>query len=726
MSDAGVVLPPELRAALQPAEGRASRLGTALPSRPPDQPSFDNAEIVLDLGDVTVSIGGDEDAIGAPYIKENPEPPPFGENLAISLADKNLPFGTIASQLIQGVEADELSRSQWTDQYKKGMDLLGLKIEEIANRSQRRNVSRVGHPLMIEAMVKYQAGAEAELLPAMGPVKVPTVGSPAPGEEELAKAFEDDFNYYLTEVAKEYYPDTSRMLMHQAFCGVAYKKVYRCPIRRRPVSEMVLAPDLIVSDEATDLDNALRVTHAIQMLRSQLKRMQIVGQYRDVNLGTPGALTGIGGSAQRAIKESEGISPNPGTRPEDQPYHLLEVDTDLDVDELGIDGYYERRTPDGLMLPYKVAVERNTREVLGIWRNWDPNDDLCRKQNMYVKYGLVPGLGFYDWGFLQLLGNQTRALRAIWRLLIDAGMFSNFPGGMKSGRVRTGTNEIAPGPGEWVDLDVPTGTDLTKSIIPMPYKGPDSVFIQLSEIIKNDAMRLGGSTLLEVGEGRANVPVGTILAMLEDKVQVMAQVYKRNHRSQKEELRKLRLLFADDPMSLTLMCRERPRSSDAAFKQWQRAEEFMDLNLIPASDPNVPSQAHRNMVANVMVLLAQQVPQYFDVPAVLEDAVRTIGKDPARYVIRPDQTQGAPQPPDPRVMAATIKQQTDQAKAQTEAVTQQARLQVEREKLAVEAEKSAADNQTAMNVAHVKAATDTAQPYHEAAAAPEPPVSIGG
>jgi len=207
------------------------------------------------------------------------------------------------------------------------------------------------------------------------------------------------------------------MLMHQAFCGIGYKKVYRCPIRRRPVSESVLAPDLIVSEEATDLDSALRVTHRIDMIKSQLRRMQIVGQYRDIDLGMPGTQFQFGFSAQQKIRESDGLVAVNLGRPQDQPYEILETDQDIDIDTHMIDGYWERRTPDGLPLPYKITVERGSQQVLGLWRNWRPDDALCLKRNMYVKFGMVPGLGFHDWGFLQLLGNQTRALRAIWRLL---------------------------------------------------------------------------------------------------------------------------------------------------------------------------------------------------------------------------------------------------------------------------------------------------------------------
>lgn len=549
----------------------------------------------------------------------------------------------------------------------------------------------------------HNSGAAAEMLPAAGPAKVPTIGRVGSDEQELAQAFQDDFNYFLTEVATEYYPDTAQMLMHQAFCGVAYKKVYRCPIRRRPVSESVRAIDLIVSEEATDLDNALRVTHQIQMLRTQLRRMQIVGQYRDIDIGQPGAPMGLGQSAQRAIKVNEGLSPG-ATRPLDQPYEILECDQAIDIDEHVIDGYYERRTPDGLPLPYKLTIERNSQKVLGLWRLWKPNDPLCLKQNAYVKFGLVPSLGYHNWGFLQLLGNQTRVLRAIWRILINAGMFSNFPGGMKDKAARTSTNEIAPGPGEFVDVEVNPGKKLADVVIPLPYKGPDAALIQLSEIVKQDAMRLGGTVMLEVGEGRTNVPVGTILAMIEQQVQVMAEVFKANHRSQKEELRKLRELFADNPSDLSVMVRERPRSPEAQYREWQRAEEFMDLNLQPASDPNAPSSIHRLMSTNVLMMLATQDPSGFDLYEVRKDALRAIGKDPERFLVRPENQ--SPPPPDPKVAGKQAELAEKLQEAEIGAASKGAELQVKREQIAAEAAQSAAQNETSRIVEGMKQHTE--------------------
>lgn len=703
MADGDIPLPPELLQIAGIEAGRVNRLGTPLPANPANDLSMQEPDgsIRLDLDDdgYTIHIGSGDQSLSAPYIRENREPPPFGENLAETLPESTLV--AIGSEIVQGIISDDMSRASWIDQYNKGIDLLGTKVEELANRGQRRNVSRAGHPLLIEAMVKYWAGAAGEMLPAAGPVKVPTIGQVSEQEQQLADAFQADFNYFLTYVAREYRPDSSQMLMQQAFCGIGYKKVYRDPITRRPTSRSINAPDLIVSAEATDLDTAQRVTHAIQMSRAQLRRMQITGHYRDIDLGLPGMAMGISSMAQRKIKENEGITIGASANPLDMPYELRECDSDLDIDHYLIDGFYERRTPDGLPLPYKVALEFNSQKIVGLWRNWKIADKLCRKRNAYVKFGLVPGLDYYDWGFLQLLGNQTRVLRAIWRLMIDAGMFGNFPGGLKASKIRTSTNEIAPGPGEFVDIDIGPQDDIRRLVMPMPYKDISPTLIQAAEIIKNDAMRLAGTVMLESGEGRTNVPVGTVLATIEQQVQVMAQVYKNNHASQKDELHKLRELFAEDPQSLSLLCRERPESPTAPLKMWQEAQEFMDLNLQPASDPNVPGAVHRLMMANALAMLAQQMPQLFDVVEVARDAVTAIGKDPARFVVQP-QPQAQSAAPDPKIAAAVIKAQTEQQKDLSEQAQEAARLQVQREKLAVEASKEAASNATEMNIAHLK------------------------
>ncbi len=725
MADGSIVLPPQT-STIQPNEGRMSEnldppslrqsiWEQLVPGNGLDSPVVVQVQEESD-GTIT-QVGSDGSvALGLPnpavHSRRELDPESFGENLA-ERGEANL--GAIGEEVIQGVQADITSRSEWVNHYIKSVDLLGLKLEDVQHSGSGKDVSRANETLLLEAIINCHAATEAEMLPAAGPTKVTTIGRQSDEEEERAKDFQDSINYFLTEKAPEYYPDTSRMLMGKAFCGNGFKKIYRCPLRRRPVSESVHAIDLIVSEQATDLDNALRVTHQIEMSRAQLKRMQIVGKYRSVDLGPPTGNFTASDQAQRKIKEVEGLLAA-SMRPQDMPYQVWEVDVDLDLDDTGLSGMgFERDAPEGLPLPYKVTVESTSRQVLGISRNWVNGDDLFRKRNMYVKFGLVPGLGFYDWGFMHLLGNQTRNLRSMLRLQIAAGMFSNFPGGIKAKQARTATNELAPNPGEWLDLDIVVGPnfDITKYLMPMPYKGPDPVFVQMREAIKSDAKRLAASTMVEVGEGRANVPVGTILAQIENQIQVMAGVHKRDHLSQKMELRKIVDLFAEYPDDLALLTRDRPISSNITSPHaWVLADEFKDLNLQPASDPNVPSQAHRIMLANVRVMLAQQFPGIFDVFEVARAALRAMGDDAERYVLRtpPDQQ------PDPKADAKQAEIAQKDRAAQMQAEIAGAKIDVQKQQIQAGLVQAAGDQATRQQVESTKASAVSAAPGAPASA----------
>jgi hypothetical protein len=597
-----------------------------------------------------------------------------------NLADIGFPasiLANVADDALQGLETDEGSRAELIQQWNEGIDLLGLKLEEIsASQGQKRGISRVGHPLLKESLIKYVASATGELLPAAGPAKVSTVGQVASEEEERAQDFADAMNFFLTDIATEFYRDTQKMFVHQGYGGNAYKKIFRCAMRNRPVSEFVSMIDLIVSEEAKDLETALRVTHQFFPSRAEVRRMQIMGRYRDFPI--PHA-TGQLPSANRAVKSSEGLSAS-ATRPQDVPLRMVEMDLDLDPEmypELGL-AKYERAAPVGLPLPYKVTIDRDSRQIFGLWRNWDPEDELYRKDNMYVRYGFMPGLGFHDWGYLQILGDYTRAQRAIWRLLIDSGMFNNFPAWIKIKGTRTSTNEIAPGPGEAVDLDVPGATDIRQMIMALPTKQLDAVFVQFLQYIGEQSEKLGGTVMIETGEGRTNVPVGTVMSQIEQSTQIMAFIHKGNHTSQKHELMKLRKLFAKNPADIT---RLNPNPS----RQWLDPADFMDLNLSPASDPNIPAHVHRIMQAWALLMLVQQAPGQFDIQECLRRALSAIRiADPKTLLLSPEQLAAAAQsqqeaaaaanqkPPDPtKVQAAQV---NAQAKTQQTAMQHQGKM----------------------------------------------------
>ena len=358
----------------------------------------------------------------------------FDRNLAEEMSDMDL--SAIAGDILEGIDADELSRKDWMDIRAKGITMLALKLEEpsgdasTATSGTFEGIAKTRHSLMLEATVAFQAGARGELLPAKGPVKVENAGPPSapPGAtdgsapiDELANALEADFNYYLINVAKEYVPDTDRMFFRIAYEGDGFKKLYHCPLRRRPVSESVEAENLIVSNMATDLSNCGRITQRIKMRRSTLRRMQIIGAYRDIDLAQP--VTKPADEVEQSKAEIGGYKTIP-SRPQDADYEIYETYVELDLPQFAPTHLRD----EGLPLSYKVSIETTSRKVLEIRRNWKEKDRQCLARQVFVQYPFIRGLGFYGLGFVHLLGNSVMALTAAYRIMIDAGMFANFPG----------------------------------------------------------------------------------------------------------------------------------------------------------------------------------------------------------------------------------------------------------------------------------------------------------
>lgn len=604
-----------LYGATQPRDGT---YGLSAPGTPPAQPGIEIEAPAPVLADLSIEI--DEDGgvtIGAPA-PPKPRSTGFDENLAEVLQIGDL--AVVAEDILQGIEADIASRREFLANLTTGMDLLGLKVEKANSQSTKGGgYSRVRNPLLLEAVITFQSGFVGEMLPASGPAKVKTIGGSTAETDQLASDFEADLNHYLTDIAREFYPDTDRMAFSLGYSGNGFKKVYTCPRRKRPVSESVQVKDMIVSEDATDLDNATRVTHRILMSPGMVRRMQRVGAYIDVPLGVA---TPMPTPVDQKEDEIAGISAS-GARPQDVQRTIYECYTDIDLSEFG---HAEKGAPEGIELPYKVTIDATSRQVLEIRRNWKQGDPSFQKRQRFVHYQLVPGFGFLAFGFLHLLGNSAQTLTAIWRILCDAGMFSNFPGGVKVKGARAANNEIQPMPGEWTEIDVAGMDDIRKTLMPLPYKDPSPVFIQLAEMIQQDAMRLGGTVEMEVGDGRANVPVGTIMAMIEQQTKIMAAVHKRLHRAQQLELQLLRDEFMDDPGALARLARN-PR------RTWEVAEEFASLDLVPASDPNVPAQMHRIMLATALVSLASSNPDIYDKYAAHKHALEVVGiRDADRYV----------------------------------------------------------------------------------------------
>lgn len=533
----------------------------------------------------------------APAVRRTRDTSDFYENLA---EDPEIDTGGIAMNCLDGVAQDILSRSQFIANYNRGIDLLGLKIEDASStRGSRQSISRIKSPALLKACTRSQSLSQLMLLPASGPAKIVEIGGGTTDEDELARKFESDFNYFLTDVAKEYYPDTARALFYRAYGGSMYKKVYRCPIRQRPVSESVQLDSLIVSEDATDLANAIRKTNEILVSPVTMRRMQMMkGGWLNTSLSTPQISIN---PARRKILESQGLAPV-STRTQDIQHTVYETYLSFDPADYG---FSEPGAPEGLPLHYKVVIDKDSSKLLALHRNWKKGDELYRERQVFVKYGLVPGLGFLDYGFLHLIGNQTRVLTAIWQILVDHGMISNFPAGMKVKGVRTTTNEINPGLGEWPEVDIGAMDDIRKAFMGLPYGQIDGSLIKLLEMIEADVDKMSGMIEMETGAERANMPVGSILAMIEQQSQDLTAVHQRDHRSQKEELGLLRDLFVENPEDLKWLSRK-------GGTDWkEKVAEFSDMQLVPASDPNVPSQAHRIMLNQFLLQLAEKAPMLF-------------------------------------------------------------------------------------------------------------------
>lgn len=613
----------------------------------------------------------------------------FHENLA---QRDGIDVAGIAGELLDGVESDLKSRAAFMGNYQAGIDLLGLETKE----DKSAKTSQVGHPLLLEAVVRAQSAAGAELMPAAGPCKVENVAGGSAIGDEMASAFQTDMNTYLTVGAPEYYPDTDRMLFGLFYSGNAFKKVYFHPLQKRPMSETVGIEDLIVSEEASALETAIRLTHRSEMSTVMVKRMQRFADWCDEDLGN--AQPNMDGlrMAQERVAGMSGIM----ARPQDVPHEIYEITADLDLSDYG---FHDSKLPD-LPLSYIVTVDKQSAKVLAIRRGWKEGDPQFKRRQRFVHYGMIPSFNFLCLGFMHLLGNQTKALRGIWRMLVTSGMYANAPGGVKAKAVRMSTDNIAPGPGEWPDIDIGSFDDIRKALMPMPYKDVSPSFVQVAETIGQDAMRMAGMAETEMGEGRTNVPVGTMMSMIEVSTQTMSAVHKRLHRAQARELMLLKECFMENPEVLaTLPNRMHP---------WSKAEEFANYDLVPASDPNVPSQIHRIQLATALVTVAGTNPDLYDRTAVHKRAWRTIGvNDADTFVLAqpapPPPGAAGPAPPDPLIgQARMMEAQAKMAQAQQAGVDLQrkaAEAQLEdqqrRSEMAAEQQARALEQQTRMATA---------------------------
>lgn len=592
----------------------------------------------------------------------------FDDNLALNMSASDL--GTLAESLMQGIEADLESRSEWETTRTRGIELLGLKIEEprsdvsSSSSAPLEGMATVRHPLLCEAVLRGTSNAIGELLPADGPVKIKNVGSETSQADGLAERFEKDFNHYLTDVATEYYPDTKRMLFWTYFGGSGWKKVYSCPIRRRPVSESIDANDIIVSNSATDLWNCGRVTHRITMRPSTMKRMQLLKVYRDVALGQP---TPTPNAVQDKKDSVEGVRPQ-NDRPEDQPFTLYECYCEWILDEFAPPQFKDKALP----LPYRVTIDKDSREILEIRRNWKEDDEACLPRKYLVKYPFVEAMGIYGIGLVHILGNATTALTAAWREMLDAGMFANFPGFayLKSAG-RQLTNEFRVPPGGGIPIDSPNG-NISQALMPLPYKDITPGLLGLVDKITESSQRLGGTADMPIGEGKQDAPVGTTIALIEQATKIESAVHKGLHKAQAEEFQLIKERFREDPEAFW-------RHNPAGKTQWSE-KSFMaaldSADLIPVADPNTPSHMHRVAKAVAIKQLQAANPELYDARAVDLRVLAMIKVDDAESLFAPPPP---PQqaPPDPRLIdahAKVIAAETGKAKVALESQNAQAKF----------------------------------------------------
>jgi hypothetical protein len=424
----------------------------------------------------------------------------FSKNLAEDIPDDVL--ASLASELIGDFESDVSARKDWVQTYVDGLELLGLKIEE--RTEPWPGACGVYHPLLTEAVVKFQAETMMETFPAMGPVKTKIIGKETPEKKDASERVQEDMNYQLTDVMKEYRPEHERMLWGLGLAGNAFKKVYYDPSLGRQVSMYAPAEDVVVPYGASSLADAERITHVMRKNKNDLKRLQHEGFYRDIDLGEP---TQTMDEVEKRIAEKMGFRAT-----QDDRFKLLEMQVDLDLKG------YEHKDEDsgketGIALPYIVTIEKGTTNILAIRRNWEPDDDLCQKRTHFVHYGYIPGFGFYNFGLVHLIGAFAKSGTSILRQLVDAGTLSNLPGGFKTRGLRTKGDDTPISPGEFRDVDVPSGT-MRDNIMPLPYKEPSQVLAALLNQIIDEGRKFAGAVELQTSDMSAQAPVGTTLAIL--------------------------------------------------------------------------------------------------------------------------------------------------------------------------------------------------------------------
>jgi hypothetical protein len=522
----------------------------------------------------------------------------FDANLAEALDDGELQG--LAQDLIGLIDADTDSRKDWADTFVKGLDVLGFKYEERTDPWE--GACGVYSTVLAEAAIRFQAETMSETFPAAGPVRVKVLGEETPEKAEAAERVKADMNYELTERMVEYRPEHERMLYSLGLAGSAFKKVYYDPNLGRQVAIYIPAEDVIVPYGASHIETAERVTHVMRKTKNELKKLQAMGFYRDVDLGDPQPFhTDI----EKRKAEEGGYSIT-----DDDRYAVYEVHADLIID--GIDEDEEE-----IAKPYVVTIERGTSDILSIRRNWNEEDPLMLKRQHFVHYVYVPGFGFYGLGLIHIIGGYAKAGTSLIRQLVDAGTLSNLPGGLKSRGLRIKGDDTPIEPGEWKDVDVPSGS-IRDNIMPLPYKEPSQTLLALLNQITTEGRRLGAISDMNISDMSANAPVGTTLALLERTLKPMAAVQARVHYAMKQEFKMLKAIMAEyAPTEYDYI----PMRGEVSA----RVADYMMVDVIPVSDPNSSTMAQRVVQYQAVLQMSQSAPQIYDLPQLHRQMIEVLG-----------------------------------------------------------------------------------------------------
>ena len=543
---------------------------------------------------------------------QKPTAEDFDANLADFMEDKDLTM--LSSDLTDDFDKDTQDRRDWIKTYVDGLKLLGLKYEERTEPWQ--GACGVFHPMLTESVVRFQSEGISETFPAMGPVKTKIIGKDTPEAEDAAARVQEDMNYQLTEIMTEYRPEHEKMLWNLPLAGSAFKKVYYDPSKGRQAAVFIPAEDIVVPYGATSLETAERVTHVMRKTKNEILRLQAAGFYSDVELGDPGyELDDI----EKQKAEENGMSAT-----QDDRYRILEMHVDLDLP--GYEHTDKKGEPTGIALPYVVTVEKSTGAILAIRRNWYEDDKLHLKRQHFVHYQYIPGFGFYGYGLIHLIGGYAKSATMLIRQLVDAGTLSNLPGGLKSRGLRIKGDDTPIQPGEFRDVDVPSGS-IRDNILPLPYKEPSQVLFGLFQNIVEEGRAFASSGDMNVSDMSAQAPVGTTLALLERTLKVMGAVQARMHYTMKQEFKLLKVIIADYA----------PEDYDYQPEEGSRAARKSDyemVDVIPVSDPNAATMAQKIVQYQAVMQLAQTAPQLYDMAVLHRQMIEVLGVKNASKLVK--------------------------------------------------------------------------------------------